>query len=104
VSGFIDFLVGLLLLTGVSLQSTYLPHTVSSCDSASTWNVEGQANVTNLFTWIGDIDGIAPEDACQEFMATWVMGMVLGCVLAPNSSEIDYSHLLSGFCPYLPAI
>jgi hypothetical protein len=77
---FVEFLIGCFLLLGVGLQSNYLPHTLAGCDIADQWGVEGQGNVTGLFRWVSTLDEDAPYDACQGYMTTWVMAIVLGCV------------------------
>lgn len=72
----VEFIIGGLLLLAVGLQSTYLPHTLSGCNGAYSWGVQG--NTTNLFRFVGQLDQNAPQDVCKSYMTTWIMGIVLG--------------------------
>lgn len=74
----VDFLIGTLLLLGVGLQSTYLPHTLSGCNDASDLGLAAPGNTTNLFRFVGQLDNDTPQDECQAYMTTWIMGIVLG--------------------------
>lgn len=85
----VDFLIGCLLLLGVGLQANYLPHTLAGCDIADQWGVEGQGNVTGLFRWVASLDEDAPYDACQGYMTTWVMGIVLGYAATQSSRLVN---------------
>jgi hypothetical protein len=76
--GFVDFLIGSFLLLAVGLQSTYLPHTLSGCDDATSLGLTAPGNTTNLFRFVGQLDDDTPEDVCQSYMTTWIMGIVLG--------------------------
>jgi hypothetical protein len=75
---FIDFLIGMLLLLAVGLQSTYLPHTLSGCSDAFSLGLGAPDNTTNLFRFVGQLDDDTPDDVCQSYMTTWIMGIVLG--------------------------
>jgi hypothetical protein len=74
----VDFLIGALLLLAVGLQSTYLPHTLSGCSNAASLGSAAPGNTTNLFRFVGELDDDTPEDICQSYMTTWIMGIVLG--------------------------
>jgi hypothetical protein len=77
---FVEFSIGSLLIIGAGLQSTYLPETVSGCDDAYSWGVQG--NTTNLFRPVSGIhnntEPKGAQDVCGDFVTVWIMAMVLG--------------------------
>ncbi|OBT61520.1 hypothetical protein VE03_09118 [Pseudogymnoascus sp. 23342-1-I1] len=67
-------LVAVALIPAVYLQSTYIPHSKGTCQSATSWQVSN-ASEESWFTVLAKLRNPAdpdPEGICDEYVANWI--------------------------------
>jgi hypothetical protein len=79
----VDFILGLLLLIGVGLQSSYLPHDVAVCDVYAEYSdyygFTSFDNVDNaLISAVANLNKEDVTDSCDLFTTVWILGIILG--------------------------
>lgn len=79
----IEFILGLLLLVGVGLQSSYLPHDVAVCDVYAeddySYGFTSSGTIDNALIFaVADLSNQDPSESCDSFMTVWILGIMLG--------------------------
>ncbi|VUC21292.1 unnamed protein product [Clonostachys rosea] len=79
--GVVDLLLALVLIIGISKESTYLPRSYGQCSNIEQWKLGEDGR--NYFIELTTLDKYAsskPSDLCHQLVENWAMGIAVSHV------------------------